>query len=110
MLDIEIYKKKDKYLGLKMSGHAESGPYGQDIACAGASVLAISLLNYLLDIKEDLIYTMDSGDDALIQIDLDDNDLFESTKAQNGFRYLDLGLISIAQSYKDNIRLTYQEV
>lgn len=29
----------------KMIGHADSGPYGQDIVCAAASVLAINTIN-----------------------------------------------------------------
>ncbi|WP_251546244.1 ribosomal-processing cysteine protease Prp [Limosilactobacillus caecicola] len=36
-----------KIASFKMTGHADSGEYGQDIVCAAVSVLAISTVNGL---------------------------------------------------------------
>lgn len=93
-----------------MSGHADFDQYGQDIVCAGASILATSLINYLLDMKEDLDYHMVPGQIPLVKVDLGANGLVDNILAQGGFRYFDLGALSLEESYGDYVRLEYQEV
>jgi len=36
-----------RVISFKLTGHADAGPYGQDIVCAAVSVLAISTVNGL---------------------------------------------------------------
>ena len=46
------FKVDEKKQTLLVNGHAESGPFGQDIVCAGVSVLFQSHLNLLEFLKK----------------------------------------------------------
>lgn len=46
MIDVRIQQDKHgDIIAFVMSGHAEAGPYGQDIVCAGASAVSIGTVN-----------------------------------------------------------------
>jgi uncharacterized protein YsxB (DUF464 family) len=63
MIKAKLFKNSDNQIyRLELTGHADSGPYGQDIVCAAVSALAITTVNGLSDVIE-----------AHPQIDSDDN-------------------------------------
>ncbi|AST97133.1 ribosomal-processing cysteine protease Prp [Shouchella clausii] len=39
------HNEHDDIIAFTMSGHAEAGPYGQDIVCAGVSAVSIGTVN-----------------------------------------------------------------
>ncbi|GAX01158.1 ribosomal-processing cysteine protease Prp [Secundilactobacillus silagei] len=41
------YDNDDRIIGFKLTGHADSGPYGSDIVCSAVSALSISTVNGL---------------------------------------------------------------
>ena len=45
------YKHHDNEYSIVLKGHAESGPTGKDLACAGLSVLSYTLAQGLRDLK-----------------------------------------------------------
>lgn len=45
MVDVQVSCKYDSIKRIIVTGHAESGPYGQDLVCAGASAILIGGLN-----------------------------------------------------------------
>lgn len=46
MVKVEVVRNQDNTIStFEMSGHAESGPYGQDIVCAGVSAVSIGTVN-----------------------------------------------------------------
>ncbi|MEE3487033.1 MAG: ribosomal-processing cysteine protease Prp [Bulleidia sp.] len=53
MVHISVDTRNGKILALKATGHAESAPYGQDLVCAGVSVVMIGLCNALDEMKTD---------------------------------------------------------
>ena len=109
MIVITIKKNDDLYLGVNIKGHAEMAEYGKDIVCAGVSTLSYSLINYLLEINENIYYVLEEGDTPHINLELTPEQ-YKIEAIQNGFRYFDIGVSLIYQSYKDYIHLTYQEV
>ncbi|MCC5889529.1 MAG: ribosomal-processing cysteine protease Prp [Alkalibacterium sp.] len=50
MIDIHFSFDKESITSVEMSGHAESGAYGQDIVCAAVSALSIGTVNSLVEI------------------------------------------------------------
>ncbi|MCK0473524.1 ribosomal-processing cysteine protease Prp [Halalkalibacter sp. APA_J-10(15)] len=58
MIIVDVSRNHDLMIEcFTMSGHAESGPYGQDLVCAGASAVSIGTLNAiatLCDIELDV--------------------------------------------------------
>ncbi|MFO8070153.1 MAG: ribosomal-processing cysteine protease Prp [Alkalibacterium sp.] len=64
MIDIQFRREGSKIMSVEMSGHAEAGPYGNDIVCAAVSALSIGTVNSLSEIAEipvDVISANDSG-------------------------------------------------
>ncbi|KSU83778.1 ribosomal-processing cysteine protease Prp [Fictibacillus enclensis] len=46
MIKVTIYRDERKSItSFSMSGHADSGPYGQDLVCAGASAVSFGAIN-----------------------------------------------------------------
>ncbi|RXI98390.1 ribosomal-processing cysteine protease Prp [Anaerobacillus alkaliphilus] len=46
MIKVKVVRNIDNTIrSFEMSGHAEAGPYGQDIVCAGASAVSIGTVN-----------------------------------------------------------------
>ena len=41
------YDNADRIIGFKLTGHADSSPYGSDIVCSAVSALSISTVNGL---------------------------------------------------------------
>ncbi|WP_412988183.1 ribosomal-processing cysteine protease Prp [Pediococcus siamensis] len=53
MIKVKIKQNSQKdVISFEMVGHADSGPYGQDIVCAAASVLAINTVNSVEQIAQ----------------------------------------------------------
>lgn len=48
MIQATFKQKDNKIYWFKVTGHANSAPYGQDIVCAGVSSLYITITNQLL--------------------------------------------------------------
>lgn len=42
--------KSNEIISIELSGHAESGPYGQDIVCAAVSALSIGTINSIIEL------------------------------------------------------------
>jgi len=52
MIEVKVlYNKKHKLIGIEASGHAESGPYGHDLVCAGVSAVITGGLNNIEDLQ-----------------------------------------------------------
>lgn len=50
MIEVKVlYNKKHKLIGFEASGHANSGPYGKDLVCAGVSSIITGGLNNIQD-------------------------------------------------------------
>lgn len=88
----------DKYTGLKVSGHANSGDYGKDLICASVSSIMFGLMNAIdetgqnVEIKElnNQIEIINNSDSELI------NNYFELVMIQ---------LKTIEESYGEFIKI-----
>lgn len=55
MIVVKVFRENNKITAFELSGHAESGPYGYDLVCAGVSAVSFGVVNAI---------------DALCKIDL----------------------------------------
>ncbi|MBB1070272.1 ribosomal-processing cysteine protease Prp [Limosilactobacillus sp. RRLNB_1_1] len=86
----------------KMTGHADSGPYGQDIVCAAVSALSISTINGL----EQVVHTKpDLNQDNVNGGFLEVTKLDLGHDSQILLRTLLNGLLDIQESYPKNIEV-----
>lgn len=45
MINITIFRQSNQITAFELSGHAESGPYGYDLVCAGVSAVSFGAVN-----------------------------------------------------------------
>ena len=52
MIQVTV-KRNDQYIqSIELSGHAESGPYGYDLVCAGVSAVSIGAVNAVMELSD----------------------------------------------------------
>ncbi len=106
MIKIKVYRKEDLITGFEMSGHAESGPYGYDLVCAGVSAISFGSVNAvtaLCNIELDIEMNDDGG---YLKVLLPKNispDIKE--KARLIFEAMIISLITIENDYKEFITI-----
>ncbi|MEE0004451.1 MAG: ribosomal-processing cysteine protease Prp, partial [Ligilactobacillus ruminis] len=62
MINACLFRKDSRLSGFELSGHADSGEYGQDIVCAAISALTCNLINSLEELTDNRIRAdTDSG-------------------------------------------------
>jgi uncharacterized protein YsxB (DUF464 family) len=53
MIEVTIYRKPTGNINaFELSGHAESGPKGQDLVCAAVSAVAFGMVNAVIELCE----------------------------------------------------------
>ncbi|MBB1080149.1 ribosomal-processing cysteine protease Prp [Limosilactobacillus sp. STM2_1] len=86
----------------KLTGHADSGPYGQDIVCAAVSALSISTVNGLEQVVHAAPHVeQDNANGGFLKV----TDLSLERESQILLRTLLNGLIDIQESYPQNIKV-----
>ncbi|WP_047981710.1 ribosomal-processing cysteine protease Prp [Ornithinibacillus contaminans] len=45
MIHVTVYRDNNQIKSFELSGHAESGPYGYDLVCAGVSAVSFGAVN-----------------------------------------------------------------
>ncbi|MBO4358253.1 MAG: ribosomal-processing cysteine protease Prp [Erysipelotrichaceae bacterium] len=90
--------KDDRYVYIKVRGHAEFGEYGRDLICASVSSIMFGFMNALDELDED------------IEIKQLKNEIVISSrsdleKVQDYFRLVVMQLKTIEESYGDFIKV-----
>ena len=107
MTKITVYCKDSTYTGFCIEGHAGYADEGEDIVCAGISVLAINFVNSIEQLTTDEFSQFEHEDDGIIDFEFSDN---ISSEAEILMKSLVLGLEQLEKEYKDFISLDYKEV
>ncbi|MCI9564437.1 MAG: ribosomal-processing cysteine protease Prp [Eubacterium sp.] len=107
MTNITVYCKDNTYTGFRIEGHAGYADEGEDIICAGISVLAINFVNSIEGLTSDKFSQFEHEDDGIIDFEFTDT---ISNEAEILIKSLVLGLEQLEKEYKDFISLDYKEV
>jgi uncharacterized protein YsxB (DUF464 family) len=115
MLNIKLIRSKNYFTGLFISGHAFMSEPGEDIVCASISTLGFTLANYLTEVlkisKEKLdMHAIENEEASILSIRIEDLDIIKDSEVQNGFKFFEVGIISLLEEYSEYIELFYQEV
>ncbi|MDF0479406.1 ribosomal-processing cysteine protease Prp [Vagococcus sp. PNs007] len=94
-------------VSFELSGHANSGPYGSDIVCAGVSALAFNTINSIDALAGFTpIVEVDAVDEGYLYLETyDDITDEQSAKSQLLLESLVLGLQGLQEEYSDFISL-----
>ncbi|KIS04126.1 ribosomal-processing cysteine protease Prp [Paucilactobacillus wasatchensis] len=94
--------QEQNILEFRITGHADSGPYGQDIVCAAVSALAITTVNGLKQVvhvnPKIISNETDGGLLKVLQLD-------ERKESQILLETFANGISDIAANYPDNIKV-----
>ncbi|MDN2452375.1 ribosomal-processing cysteine protease Prp [Lactobacillus sp. UCMA15818] len=105
MIKASFIYRKNRLIGFKIKGHAESGEYGQDIVCAAVSTLSISTVNGLEQLAKAKLYVdSDELDGGFMRAQLDDSAI-DNEAAQLLLANFKLGISDVATSYSDYIKI-----
>ena len=107
MTNITIYCKNNTYTGFCMEGHSGYADEGQDIVCAGISVLAINFVNSIEQLTTDHFLQFEHEKNGMLEFEFTDT---ISHEAELLISSLVLGLEQLQNEYKDFISLDYKEV
>ncbi|AVK60271.1 ribosomal-processing cysteine protease Prp [Lactobacillus sp. CBA3606] len=109
MIQAMIFRDQDSAVtGFRLTGHADSGAYGQDIVCAAVSVLAISTINgieQVAHLKPEV--QSDETNGGLLIADFTKLDL-ANQQLQTLLESFTLGLNDVATNYGDYIQVREQ--
>lgn len=102
MILVEVHTVNQAIRNIRITGHAQSGPKGYDLVCAGVSSIATGALNGLVHLQNDnvkLIYRDEM--DALIEIKV----LNSNDELQTLLRFLIYQLRTVEDSHSKNIHI-----
>lgn len=102
MIRIKVQTKESEISTIEISGHAMSGPYGQDLVCAGVSAIALSSLNAIDELYPNCCEMSASQNKILIRV------IQNSPSIQNVLNFLYTQLDMMMRSYPDHIQLDKQ--
>ncbi len=101
MIVVTIIKKKQVYQMMKVTGHANSAPYGEDLVCAAVSAVMTGGINAL-----DLTGAMVKNIEGLSEIQVKDPQL---TKNQQVYQVLHIQLETIAEAHPKFLKINIKE-
>jgi hypothetical protein len=107
MTKITVFRTNDIYTGIRIAGHAGYAEAGEDIVCAGISVLAINFINSVEEFTEDEFIVDTDEEGALIDFKFK---AVPTNESRLLMKSLVLGLADLQQENKDFISLDYKEV
>ncbi|MBM7554626.1 ribosomal-processing cysteine protease Prp [Thalassobacillus pellis] len=109
MINVTIHRNSTGMIGFEISGHAESGPYGQDLVCAAVSAVSFGAVNAVMHICGFEPAIEQGGDGGYLHVTLPD-DLEENIeeKARLLLEGMLVSLQTIEKDYNQYINITEQ--
>src|SRR5699024_9973614 len=52
MISVVLFQKENKIHAFEWSGHANGGPHGYDLVCAGVSAVTVGAVNALIELRD----------------------------------------------------------
>ena len=98
MIKVLIKYEGNKFDSLVVKGHANSGPYGHDLVCAGVSAVVTGCLNNLENPKNFSIILEEGDVKVTVKNDISEHD-------EIVIQTLVCGLKTIAESYSNFIQI-----
>ena len=106
MINVTLFRKDNKIMGFELSGHANSGPYGYDLVCAGVSAVTFGAVNAILMLSELDLDIEQADDGGYLHVTLPDYVEAEAMeKAQLLLEGLLISLQTIEREYSQFINI-----
>ena len=110
MINAVLYREGEDLTGCRLKGHSGWAESGNDICCAGASILTCTCVNALetvVGIKP--IISEENPEKGILAFELPDRTEAENEKAQILMKALRQGLEDLTTEYPQNVTLSIKE-
>ncbi|ALX48200.1 ribosomal-processing cysteine protease Prp [Lentibacillus amyloliquefaciens] len=109
MINVSVNRKNNQIKQFELSGHAESGPYGYDLVCAGVSSVSFGAVNAVLTLSE-VDLKIEQGDEGgFLRVTVPDNVPNEAMgKVQLLLEGMLVSLQTIEREYNEFINVKQQ--
>ena len=110
MIRAVLYREGKNLTGCRLKGHSDWAESGNDIICAGASILTCSCVNTLENVYG-IIPRMNevNEEEAILDFDLPEMTEAENEKAQALMSMLRQGLEDLSAEHPQNVTLSIKE-
>jgi len=106
MVVIKVNRENDHITAFELSGHADSGPYGYDLVCAGVSAVSFGAVNAVLELCQIELDIDQGSEGGYLRVVIPDSiDPVEQEKAQLLFEGMLVSLRTIEQEYGEFITI-----
>src|SRR5699024_4701899 len=104
MISVVLFQKENKIHAFELSGHANSGPHGYDLVCAGVSAVTFGAVNALIELcdVDPEIHQEDEG--GYLYIDIPDSFMNEGD-VQPTLQTMVVSLGTIERDYQSFIQI-----
>lgn len=106
MIHVTVERANNRIISFEMSGHANSGPYGFDLVCAGASAVSIGMINAVMELCDAELQIEQGKDGGYLHVRIPESlDSQTSEKVQLLFEGMIISLKSIELEYGQFIQI-----
>ncbi|MFC2948477.1 ribosomal-processing cysteine protease Prp [Virgibacillus sediminis] len=106
MIQVTVFRSNNQIESFELSGHADSGPYGYDLVCAGVSAVSIGAVNAVMELCETDLEIEQGGEGGYLHVEIPRSLKGEKReKAMLLFEGMLVSLKSIEAEYGQFIRL-----
>src|SRR5690625_2519829 len=70
VIQVTVWRQNQSIRSIEISGHAESGPYGHDLVCAGVSAVSIGAVNAVMELSDIDVKVEQGGKGGYLKIAL----------------------------------------
>ncbi|MFC4022649.1 ribosomal-processing cysteine protease Prp [Oceanobacillus longus] len=70
MILVTVNRSDNQIKSFELSGHADSGPYGYDLVCAGVSAVSIGTVNAVMELCETNLDIEQGGEGGYLSVKL----------------------------------------
>src|SRR5699024_7085268 len=109
MITVKVFRENNKITAFELSGHANSGPYGYDLVCAGVSAVSFGAVIASLKLWDIELHIEQAEEGVYLYVKLPPID---DKKQQNNTQLLLEGMLvslrTIERDYSEFIKILVQ--
>src|SRR5699024_65839 len=105
MIKFNVFRENNQIEAFELSGHAESGPYGYELVCAGVSAVSFGAVNAILQLCE-IYLKIEQHEGRYLYVALPDSiDMETMNEAQLLLEGMIISLQTIEREYHEFITI-----
>jgi uncharacterized protein len=106
MIKVTVYRDNNRITSFELSGHAESGPYGYDLVCAGVSAVSFGAVNAVLELTDIDLAIEQGSEGGYLRVTIPNSvDSEVKEKVQLLFEGMIVSLQTIERDYSQFIKI-----